>query len=163
MTLELNKVTGQVTQLGEQAAQRRRALDAVAPHVEQILHDHADDDQLRQLARRAMETQRWRGAVPVGEPLDAAIEAPAHPARLSIVAGDGSQIYPDAHGIALYYLINIGTIIFRHGSGQAPIVATHPTVYGDAEALYEDDQLISGPLSKARRSLSELTHIVASP
>ncbi len=160
MTLELSKVTTQVTHLGEQAAQRQRDLDAVTPHVQQILRDHTEDDQLRQLAQRAMETQHWRGAIPIGEPLDRACDPPPHPARLSIVAGDGSQIYPDTHGIALYYLINIGTIIFRHGSGQAPIVATHPSVYGDAESLYEDDQLVSGPLINARRNLSELVHVV---
>ena len=74
-------------------------------------------------------------------------------------AGDGSQIYPDAHGVALYYLINIGTIIFKHGSGQAPLVATGPQVYGDAETLYEDDNLVSGPLINARRNLAELTQI----
>ena len=159
MTLELSKITSQVAQLGEQAVQRKRELDAVTPHVQQLLHDHAEDAGLRQLAQRAMETQRWRGAIPIGEPLDRAIDPPPHPARLSIVAGDGSQIYPDTHGVALYYLINIGTIVFRHGSSQAPIVATYPSVYGDAEGLYEDDRLVSGPLINARRSLSELVHV----
>ena len=159
MTLELSKVTSQVAQLGEQAAQRKRELDAITPHVQQLLRDHAEDARLRELAQRAMETQRWRGAIPIGEPLDRAIEPPPHPVHLSIVAGDGSQIYPDAHGIALYYLINIGTIVFRHGSGQAPVVATHPSVFGDAESLYEDDQLVSGPLINARRNLSELVHV----
>jgi hypothetical protein len=113
MTLELSKVTSQVTQLGEQAAQRKRELDALAPRVREILRVHRTDDQLIELARRATETKRWRGAIPIGEPLDLALDPLAHPARLSIVAGDGSQIYPDSHGIALYYLINIGTIAFR--------------------------------------------------
>ncbi len=159
MTLELNKVTRQVVQLGEQAAQRQRESDAIVPQVLQILHDRANDTALRDLAQRATETKRWRGAVPIGEPLDSAIDPPAHPEQLTIIAGDGSQIYPDAHGIALYYLINVGTIVFRHGSGQAPIVSTDPKVYGDAEDLYDDDQLVSGPLINARRSLSELAHI----
>lgn len=159
MTLELNKVTRQVVQLGEQAAQRQRESDAIVPRVQQILRDHAGDAALRDLAQRATETKRWRGAIPIGEPLDSAIDPPAHPQQLTIIASDGSQIYPDAHGIALYYLINVGTIVFRHGSGQAPIVSTDPKVYGDAENLYDDDQLVSGPLINARRSLSELAHI----
>jgi NurA domain len=158
MTLELSKVTAQVAQLGEQAAQRKRELDALAPQVREILRVHRDDDQLIELAQRATETKRWRGAIPIGEPLDSAIDPPVHPARLSIVAGDGSQIYPDAHGIALYYLINIGTIIFRHGSGQAPIVNTYPSVSSEAESQSDDD-LISGPLVNARRDVGELTHI----
>ncbi|NTU63684.1 MAG: hypothetical protein HGB05_09860 [Chloroflexi bacterium] len=119
MTLELSKVTSQVAQLGEQAAQRKRELDAITPHVQQLLRDHADDGELRQLAQRAMETQRWRGAIPIGEPLDLALDPPPHPTRLSIVAGDGSQIYPDSHGIALYYLINIGTIAKADKTGNS--------------------------------------------
>ena len=42
MTLELSKVTSQVAQLGEQAAQRKRELDALAPHVREILRVHRD-------------------------------------------------------------------------------------------------------------------------
>ncbi|CAG0935550.1 hypothetical protein TFLX_04391 [Thermoflexales bacterium] len=159
MTLELSKITSQVVHLGQQAAQRKRELDAITPHVREILHVHREDEQLLELAQRATETKRWRGAIPIGEPLDSAIDPPALPARLSIVAGDGSQIYPDSHGIALYYLINVGTIAFRHGSGQAPIVNTYPSVSSEAESL-SDDELISGPLVNARRDVGELTHIV---
>jgi hypothetical protein len=158
MTLELSKVTQQVTQLGEQAAQRKRELDAITPQVREILRAHRGDAQLIELARRATETKHWRGAIPIGEPLDLALDPPAHPARLSIVAGDGSQIYPDSHGIALYYLINIGTIAFRHGSGQAPIVNTYPTVSSETESP-SDDEIISGPVVNARRDVGELTRI----
>jgi hypothetical protein len=157
MTLELNKVTSQVVQLGEQAAQRKRDMEAVTPRVREILRAHRDDAALIDLARRAAETKRWRGAVPIGEPLDLAIDPPPHPDRLSIVAGDGSQIYPDSHGLALYYVINIGTIVFRHGSGQAPIVRTFPTVSSEVES--GDDEIISGPVVNARRDVGELTHI----
>lgn len=158
MTLELSKVTSQVAQLGEQAAQRKRELDALAPQVREILRVHRADDQLIELAQRATETKHWRGAIPIGEPLDSAIDPPAHPARLSIVAGDGSQIYPDSHGIALYYLINIGTIVFRHGSSQAPIVNTYPSVSSEAESQ-SDDEIISGPMVNARRDVGELKRI----
>jgi len=57
MTLELSKVTQQVTQLGEQAAQRKRELDAITPHVREILRAHRDDATLIDLARRATETK----------------------------------------------------------------------------------------------------------
>ncbi len=157
MTLELNKVTHQVARLGEQAAQRKREFDALTPQVRETLHAHRDDAELFELARRATETKRWRGAIPIGEPLDSAIDPPPHPDRLSIVAGDGSQIYPDAHGLALYYVINIGTIVFRHGSGQAPIVNTYPTVSSDVED--GDDEIIAGPVVNARRDVGELTRI----
>jgi hypothetical protein len=158
MTLELSKVTSQVSHLGQQAAQRKRELDELTPQVREILHEHREDEALFELARSATETKRWRGAIPIGELLDCAFDPPPLPAQCSIVAGDGSQIYPDSHGIALYYLINIGTIAFRHGSGQAPIVNTYPTVSNQTEAL-EDDEVISGPLVNAWRDVGELTRI----
>jgi hypothetical protein len=158
MTLELSKVSSQVTKLGEQAAQRKRELDAITPPVRDILHDHREDAALIDLAQQATNTKRWRGAIPIGEPLDSAIDPPALPAECSIVAGDGSQIYPDSHGIALYYLINIGTIAFRHGSGQAPLVNTYPTVSNQTDSP-EDDEVISGPLVNAWRDVGELTRI----
>ncbi len=158
MTLELSKVTSQVVQLGEQAAQRKRELETITPQVHEILRAHRDDAELIELAQRATATKRWRGAIPIGEPLDSAIDPPPHPAQLSIVAGDGSQIYPDSHGITLYYLINIGTIAFRHGTGQAPLVNTYPTVSTQTDAP-EDDEVISGPLVNAWRDVGELTRI----
>lgn len=158
MTLELSKVTTQVAQLGQQAARRKQELDAITPRVREILHEHREDEALIELARSATETKRWRGAIPIGELLDSAFDPPALPAHYSIVAGDGSQIYPDAHGIALYYLINIGTIAFRHGSGQAPIVNTYPTVSGQTDSL-EDDEAISSPLVNAWRDVGELARI----
>ena len=58
----------------------------------------------------------------------------------------------------MYYLINIGTIVFRHGSGQAPIVNTYPSVSSEAESP-SDDEIISGPMVNARRDVGELTRI----
>src|SRR4030067_732388 len=66
------------------------------------------------------------GGFPPGEPVDAASPRPVLPARVNVIAAAGSQIHPDRHGVALYYLINIGSIIFRHGLAEAPVVACQP-------------------------------------
>ncbi len=68
--------------------------------------------------KRAQETDAWRrGAVPLGDRLDDAREAAADVTRAVLIAADGSQIFPDRDAAALYFVINIGTIVFRVGSG----------------------------------------------
>jgi hypothetical protein len=50
----------------------------------------------------------WRGAEPLGERLDERHTPGVPPEPAILIAADGSQIYPDRHGIALYYLLNVG-------------------------------------------------------
>ena len=100
VTLELSKVTAQVAQLGEQAAQRVQRYQAVVPDLAQALAEYAADADLRHLAEEAVRNG-WTGGVPANEPLDAAIDPIGLTGRVTIVAADGSQIYPDRHGIAL--------------------------------------------------------------
>jgi hypothetical protein len=157
MTLELSKVTAQVAQLGEQAAQRKQRYRAVVPELIQALTDYAADADLRRLVDEAVR-QGWTGGVSAHEPLDVAIDPIGLPERVTIVAADGSQIYPDRHGLALYYVINIGSLILRLGSGEAPIVEASPEVYYDEKQLYDDDEnLITAQLINARRTVMELT------
>ncbi len=157
MTLELSKVTSQVAQLGEQAAQRRQRYQAIVPDLVQALTQYAADADLRHLVEEAVRNG-WTGGVPTHEPLDAAIDPIRLSERVTIVAADGSQIYPDRHGIALYYVINIGSLILRLGSGEAPIVEAAPEVYYDEKQLYDDDEnLITAQLINARRTVMEMT------
>jgi hypothetical protein len=157
VTLELSKVTSQVAQLGEQAAQRRQRFQAVVPDLVRTLTEYAADADLRRLVEEAVRNG-WTGGVPADESLDAAIDPIGLPERVTIVAADGSQIYPDRHGIALYYVINIGSLILRLGSSEAPIAEAAPEVYYDEQQLYDDDEnLITAQLINARRTVMEMT------
>jgi hypothetical protein len=76
-----------------------------------------------------------------------------------VVAADGSQIQPDRHGAALYYLINIGSLIYRHGSGEAPEAESTSTLGYTEDELYENGTLVAGNLLDVRRDLAELTRL----
>jgi hypothetical protein len=69
---------------------------------------------------------------------------------------DGSQIYPDRHGLAFYFVINVGSIVFRHGSGQAPAVATRPRVYYADEEVYPGGDAVTGDWVDALRAVAEV-------
>ena len=92
----------------------------------ELLMEHAEvTEELERKIARAREVDEWRrGAIPRGKRLDETV-APVHaPDSYILIAADGSQIYPDRHAAAAYFLLNTGTIVFRCGTGQAPAVSS---------------------------------------
>jgi hypothetical protein len=154
MTLELNQLTHQVRTMGETVAERQRAYADLVDLAHQWLADYADRGAtLRQPARA------FEAAIPTDEPLDAVRPLPAIPRCFTVVAADGSQIQPDRHGAALYYLINIGSLIYRHGSGEAPEPQSAATLGYTEDDLYENGTLVAGNRLDVRRDLAELRRL----
>jgi hypothetical protein len=119
MSLNLPQVLPQVEKLGKAAADRAADLKARIPRMLQAFEE-AGRESLQELTDKISRAgDRWPGAIPTQEPLLTVYPAPAHPPRLNILGADGSQIHPDRHSAALYYLINIGSILVAHGSGPA--------------------------------------------
>ena len=154
--LEFSQVVDQIDGMGktlaERAARNRKALPAARELLRLYAHDQ---DELVRVAESEA-GQRLRCARPTVEPLDLAAPVPAAPSQATLVAADGSQIYPDSHGAMLYYVINTGTIVFRQGSGQAPQAGTHPQLYFSEDRVYPDGRLISTDLISAERDLAEM-------
>lgn len=162
MTLELSKIAAQMNQMGQSAAKRALDQSQTLPSILERLREHRADPDLLAKAERA--AKYWTVAAPLAEPLteplDAAFDPPAVPDRINVVATDGSQIYPDRHGIALYYMINVGSIVLRLGTGETPITDTQPILCFDREQLYgEDDYPVSGQVINARRTVAEMTRL----
>ncbi len=164
MALELNKLTKDVDALGQNLAERLAQLAERLPAAQASLTAiGVADDLLRKKIKAA--GKRWAGAFPTSEPVDAAFSLPAVPPRYNVIAADGSQIYPDRHGIALYYLINIGSIVFRSGVAQAPSISSEPQVfYADAD-LYEEEggrkPTVLIDAERDRRELAELASLAS--
>ena len=139
MALELNKLTKDVNALGQNLAERLAALAEQLPAAQTALVGIgvADEALLRKVA--AARQHRWAGAIPTAEAVGESFPLPPAPARYNVIAADGSQVYPDRHGVALYYLINIGSIVFRSGLAQAPSTSSEPEVHYEEEDLYEDE------------------------
>lgn len=156
MTLELGKISGQIDAMGRALAARAKQRTEVLPAVRALLRQYANSQaQLREVAESEA-GQRVRCASPGVESLDEAFASPKMPERLTVIATDGSQIYPDTHAWAYYYAINIGSIIWRHGSRQAPEVSCHPTLRFSEEWVYPDGAPVSSDLVSAERDLSEI-------
>lgn len=156
MTLELSKITQQVDEMGQELAGRATRQRRALPPARELLHVYAHrQEELRQVAE-SEHGQRLRCASPGDEPLDGARVVPKLSEHMTVIAADGSQIYPDQHGVAFYFLINVGSIVFRHGSGQAPLVATVPRLFYAEDQVYPSGDPISSDLVSARRGLAEM-------
>jgi len=159
MALELNKLTGQVDQMGQTMAQRSgRQQEKIAAAKDTLARTPAVTDELRAKIKRAREIDQWRrGALPLNDRLDERRQATAQPPLAVLIAADGSQIYPDRHGIATYYLLNTATIVLRAGSGQAPAVESAPEIFYQDDDLYDSAGQIHPPeYINAQRSRREI-------
>ncbi len=122
------------------------------------LPDNATLQERVQLARDR--DAGYRGVAPLavdGEPLNGRFAVPAAPSRASILAADGSQIYPDIHGAAQYYLTNVAVFTFFHGEDRLPVEFSEPHLaYADSLIRDHYDQLVTNATVNGRRTVKEM-------
>lgn len=160
MSLDLQQVLPQVDRLGRETARRADELMARLPAASQLLDQAAslDPDELRR--RLSAAPPSLSPARPSEEPLDLTVGLPDHPPRLRLVAADGSQVYPDRHGAAFFYLINVGSLALAHGSGQPPQATTQTRLYFDDNDVNDSRGLpVDTHLINARRDAAEMTRL----
>jgi hypothetical protein len=126
--------------MGQTLARRQRDHASALEEARAALAARAlvTDELVRKIASAHRADASWRGADPLGLRLDERHVPAAPPRPATLIAADGSQIYPDRHGIAPYYLINTGSIVLRQGSGQAPAVDSRPEIFYEDADLYDD-------------------------
>jgi hypothetical protein len=110
------------------------------------------------LEETASATSAWSGAVPTTKapphvPVSAAITGLQ---ELTVIGVDGSQIFPDRHALALYYLIQVGAVIFRY-NGKAPGVEVREWLHYKEEELFDaQDYLIGSEVLGQERMIKEM-------
>ncbi len=133
MALELHELITEIDSAAEALATQHAEYRTLARDALGRLEAYSE--QLDLLAKKAGTAREklgglWRGAVPAGEPINAAFDPPADlPSIEHVIATDGSQIFPDRHGIAHYALVNVGAIHLRPDSGLAPVTRTFPELF----------------------------------
>jgi hypothetical protein len=165
MTVELYRLLDRIDEAASTLVKQRDEFERLAREALDRLAAHSDDlDELREKAEHARTTLGgiWRGALPTLEPIGGPYRPPESIAPVEhILATDGSQIFPDRHGIAHYALINIGAIHYRPGSGQAPDEATFPDlIFGGR--LRDDETaepLLAAEVSR-ERDKQELSRLI---
>ena len=96
-----------------------------------------------------------RCAQPTSEHFDLKVPPPNSDWMGSLIAADGSQIFPDKHHPELFGLINIGAIIFRTESGEAPELKYQTELLIGDELLKPEGYLITESSIELIRDLRE--------
>jgi hypothetical protein len=163
VTLELSQIAPQVKAMGQNMANQAQTKSEILQQAKELLQTYSTAfGQLEERVAQAEKIQEgvrfsWLGAAPAGEPLAEYHTPPAAPAKVTVMASDGSQIHPDRHGLALYYLINIGAIVYRHGSGAPPDTLTEPQLYYKDEDLFNQQGLLfPASVINVKRDLAEV-------
>jgi len=150
MTLKLDMLVPQLEDMGRELARSRRQDQQAVHLARDWLHRYA-----HHFATLATLADDHRAACPTA-PLDALHQAPGCPHRYTVIGSDGSVVPPDRHAPALYYLINIGGLVFRKGSSQAPQPFHTSRLAYTRDDLYDGPRLVEGNLLDIRRDLAEL-------
>ncbi len=163
MTLEYERILPKVKDLVATAVNRQQQLQNQQKEIAQKITDYATD---RDAISHSLEIAREKtggklyAAEPhpayAHEPLNAGVTAVNLPDTAVIIGGDGSQILPDRHAPYLYYLINIGVIIYYHGRQRAPDVFTKPTLEYPGIDWQADEGKFTSSAVSIQRDLDEI-------
>lgn len=157
MSLDLPKLLPQVQQLSQsllnQQAQRVELLERALSAYQGLLALPPEELETR-LSRVG---SRWTGARPAQESMGTSLAPPEPVPDLTVVGADGSQIYPDRHTRAFFYLINLAGIRIQHDHPAAPQTKTESRLYFEPEQLrYESDQPVESAWVNLQRDLGEM-------
>lgn len=161
MPINFTQLQSQIARMGRMIAHKTADISqrahAALEQFEQLPPNADVQDQV-QLARDR--DAGYRGAAPIsidGEPMNTRHPLPAPPELATILATDGSQVYPDIHAAALYYLTNIACFTFYHGENQLPREFTEAELhYADSQVRDQYDQPVTNAVVNARRTVKEM-------
>lgn len=156
MPINFQQVYARIREIAAGAEESNRTLEEKRKLARGFLATYANElDLLKRKVEAAVAIDsNIRCAVPVNEPLTATYPPPPPAADVTVLAADGSQINPDRHASIQFSIINVGIIIMKLHSGQAPEICV------ETEMLYGDDLISNGnPISDGmvamRRDISE--------
>ena len=132
--LDLAALKRQINRMtSEQKKQKKDFSERVGRAFEELARWKED---WRALADKVARSRTSWLVANISEPLGACYAPPERPKQLTVVAADGSQIYPDRHEISPCYLVNISRIAFHYGTLEKPTMTSRPKLFYRDEDLY---------------------------
>ncbi len=134
--LDLHQLSAQFSDFSAyRAGQERRLREKLALALEALAGCAATWEAVRERVERERPTALVAG---LREAPDAATDAPERPTPVTVVAADGSQIYPDRHVEPTCFVLNVSRIAFQYGTLEAPLMAADPRFH------YREDEVMQG-------------------
>jgi hypothetical protein len=163
MSLEFNKLLIQVEKMGEMISNLDFDVrDKLALAVERYAAA-SDMDEIRRKIEfvRGPDISGYRGAAPLDGP-DAELvnfiyPPPPTPEYGTLLASDGSQIYPNEQSPVHYYLLNTGMFIYQYGQDHVPATLSTPVLAFHKDLVHDANrQVVSNRTIDARRTVAEM-------
>jgi hypothetical protein len=122
MAIDFQQISESIREIGSTAKERRKVREERREAARALFDQVAKDlDLLRAKVDSARAADpNLRCARPLTEALDSHFAAPTAEFAATVIAADGSQIFPDRHSQVQYYVINVGAIAMQVGSGKTP-------------------------------------------
>ena len=156
MPIDYQQIYAKIQEIGKGARERKKTLEERRAKARELLIAYGNQlDVLRSKVDAAKAADaNIRCAAPLNEPIASSYPPPDTVKEATLIAADGSQINPDRHAAVQFGLINVGAIIMKLNSGEAPAIDT------ESELLFGEDLLPNGvPMSDGmvalRRDLKE--------
>ena len=159
--LDFNQVTSQIRSFAQESVRTRPLYEAAGTEAHQRLNEAGPTwEYVRE--RIALSRTSWLVAGWLESP-DSIIPAPPRPMPCVVLAADGSQIVSDRHDLAPCYLLNVGCISLRYGTGERALLTSRPMLSPPDEEMSEEvqgEQVAIAPKRLAiRRLLAELASL----
>jgi hypothetical protein len=168
LSLEFNKVVDQVYKLG-------RMLDEIDLNASNRLdlaierfYEATDLDFIHERVEmtRRPDVSGYRGAAPLDAPIHEVVcqtfPCPTFPASATIIAADGSQIYPAEQSPVHYFLVNIGLFTYHHGADRVPDQYSVPRLFFHKDHVHDPSgRILSNRTIDARRTATEMHELGA--
>lgn len=156
MPINFQQVYARIREIAAGADESKRTLDEKRELARSLLAAYASElEYLQHKVEQATAVDsNIRCAVPLDEPLTATYPPPPPVPDVTVIAADGSQINPDRHASIQFSIINVGIIIMKLHSGQAPEICVETEMlYGDE--LISNGNLVSDGMVAMRRDITE--------
>ncbi len=168
MTLEFNQVVEQVYRMSAMIEKLDFNLTDLYKRAFTLFRQIEGNDAVWERIRwvRQSDISGYRGATPLNsenaERVTDTFAPPPPPPRATLIAVDGSQIYPNEFSPVHYYLTNIGIYVYPHGSEQTPEQYTYPELkFHRAHVHDKYGRLIGSRTVDDRRTILEMERLAA--
>ena len=161
MTVEFNKLVEQVARMGRMIEKLDFDLRDRLALATRIFESGDDVAAVRERILWLRQEDRYRGAVPLdlanAEAVNRIAPAPETPSSATILAVDGSQVYPNEQALLHYYLLNIGLYVYHHGLERKPQAVSRPQLFYHENDVHDSyGAVIAKGVVDDRRTLAEM-------
>ncbi len=153
MSLDLDRLAAQ---FGDFRTHRVERESQLAGQLERALHGLGTCAPVWESLRDKAEGVRTWLVARLREAPDRRVDPEPRPTPVTVVATDGSQVFPDRHREPHCYVLNVSRIAFQYGTQERPIIESVPRLGYDQQAMRDAlDEVLPDPTPEVVSALRD--------